>query len=397
MTLTAPPPLRAASRSPIDRWALDPHLVHLNHGSYGGCLRSVIAAMVRWRERLEAAPMRFFVLDWQRELDLARAELAAFIGAPASRTAFVPGATTGVAIALHSIAWSAGDEIVVTDHNYRACRNQVDRLADAHGIRIVVVAVALPFEPDAVVAAIERAVTPKTRAVLIDHITSPTALRMPVERIIPALTARGVITIVDGAHAPGQVALDVGALGATYYTGNCHKWMCAPKSSGFLVVAEGAPALPLVTSHGASADYGPANRFHAELDWAGTHDPTVNLCVPTAIADVGAEGGGWVDLMARNHALVIEMRRRFIDGLARTQPVIARDEDLGSMAAIPIALPAGITALALEQQLLADGWEIPIVDVPGGALVRLSAHLYNHAGEAEELARELHGRGVILR
>ena len=386
------------TRSPIERWALDPDVVHLNHGSYGGCLGSVLVAAERWRLRIEAAPMRFFVLDWQRELDAARGTLAAFVGAPAERLTFVPGATTGVAIALHSIPWATGDEIVVTDHGYRACRNQVDRLP---GVRVIVVEIDLPFDADQLVAAIERAISRRTRAVLIDHVTSPSALVLPVERIVALLAPLGVATIVDGAHAPGQLELDVAAIGATYYTGNCHKWLCAPKGSGFLAIADGAPAIPIVTSHGASAEYGPANRLHAELDWSGTHDPAAHLAVPAAIADTGAEGGGWPALRQRNHELVLEMRRRFVDGLQRlsrsVSPPFAPDSAIGSMVSIPIELPPGITALALEEQLLRAGWEVPVVATPKGALVRLSAHLYNFAGEAEELARELHGRGVQLR
>jgi isopenicillin-N epimerase len=397
VTLTEPPPPGIGARSPLDRWALDPHVVHLNHGSYGGCLRTVLAEATRWRERIEAAPMKFFVLDWQTELDRARAALARFVGAPADRTVFVPGATTGVAIALSSIAWSPGDQIVITDHGYRAVRNQVERLAAQRGLGVVTVPIVLPFDPDQLVDAFTRAVTDRTIAVIIDHITSPSALRLPVERIVAAL--HDVVTIVDGAHAPGQLPLDVARVGATYYTGNCHKWMCAPKGSGFLVVGRDATAVPVVTSHGASADYGPPNRLHAELDWAGTHDPAVHLTVPTAIEHTGTEGGGWPAVLTRNHALAVEMRRRFCDSLSRGGRVtpIAADEHLGSMAAIPIALPAGVAALALEKQLLETGWEIPIVDTPKGALVRLSAHLYNHAGEAEELARELHDRGVTLR
>jgi isopenicillin-N epimerase len=364
----------------------------------------VIAAAAEWRARVEAAPMRFFCLTWQPELDRARAALAGFVRAPVDRTAFVTGATTGVAIALQSTPLAAGDEILLTDHGYRAVRNQVERLAAARGLIVTTIPIALPFDPDAVVAAFARAVTPRTRLAIVDHVSSPTALRLPVERIVPALRERGVATLVDGAHAPGQIELDVGALGATYYTGNCHKWMCAPKGSGFLVAAPDAPAIPVVTSHGASPEYGPANRYHAELDWAGTHDPAVHLTVPTAIAEVGAEGGGWPALRARNHAMVIEMRQRFVDALARlgARPApIAADEHLGAMASIPVELPAGTTPHALQVALLEAGWEIPIIHehAGGGPIIwiRLSAHLYNHPGEADDLARELHGRGVRLR
>jgi len=383
------------ARSPIERWGLDPHVVHLNHGSYGGCPRSVIEAAAAWRARLEASPMRFLVLEWQEELDRARTALAAFVHAPEGRIVFLPGSTTGVAIALRSANLDTGDEVLTTDHAYRACKNQLVRLAEARGLRITTVHIPLPFEPDALVEAITRAVTPRTKLALLDHVTSPTALRLPLEQIVPLLAARGVATLVDGAHAPGQLELDVTALGATYYVGNCHKWMCAPKGSGFLVVAEGAPVVPVVTSHGASPEYGPPNRLHAELDWGGTHDPSAHLTVPTAITTIAAEGGGWPAVRLHNHGLAIEMRRRFVDALGGAKP-IAREASLGAMVAIPVTLPAGLEPLALEKQLLAAGWEVPIVQFATGPLVRISAHLYNHAGEAVELARELHGRGVRL-
>jgi isopenicillin-N epimerase len=385
--------------SSIKRWSLDPAIVHLNHGSYGGCPYAVTLTATAWRARLEAAPMRFLVLDWQTELDRARASLAAFVGAPADRLVFVPSSTIGVAIALGSVALAAGDEIVTIDHAYRACMNQLERLAAARGATIRVVTVPLPFDAGALVDAVARAITPRTRLALFDHITSPTALRLPIEALVALATARGIPVLVDGAHAPGQIALDVAAIGATWYVGNCHKWLCAPKGSGFLVVAEGAAARPVVTSHGASPEYGPDNRLHAELDWSGTHDPTAHLTVPSAIATVAVEGGSWPAVFARNHALACELRRRIVDGLrlgAEPAP-LAPDDALGCMAAIPIQIPPGATPLALQLQLLRDGWEIPIVDFARGPLIRVSAHLYNHAGEADLLVAKLRALGVTLR
>jgi isopenicillin-N epimerase len=384
----------AAPISPIERWALDPAVVHLNHGSYGGCLRSVTAAAAAWRDRLEAAPMRFMVLDWQGALDAARAALAAFVRAPADRLVFVPSSTTGVAIALNSVELSAGDDIVTIDQAYRACMNQLRRLAAARGATITAVPVPMPFDPGALVDAVARAITPRTRLALFDHITSPTALCLPIEALVGLARARGIPVVVDGAHAPGQVPLDVTAIGATWYVGNCHKWLCAPKGSGFLVTAEHAPARPVVTSHGASAEYGPANRLHAELDWSGTHDPSVHLAVPAAIEAVAAEGGGWPAIYQRNHALVCELHRRLTDGLR--SPPLAPDGALGCMAAMPIVLPPGLAPGALQDQLLRDGWEIPIVEFPRGTLIRVSAHLYNHAGEADLLAAKLHALGVRI-
>jgi isopenicillin-N epimerase len=391
--------------SPLERWALAPDVVHLNHGSFGGCPRAVLEAAAAWRAKLEASPMRFLVLEWQRELDLARAALAAFVRAPAERLAFVGSATTAVAIALHSCApaLAAGDEVLTTDHAYRACRNQLERLAAARGLRIVTLAVPLPFDAGALIERTAAAITPRTRLALLDHVTSPTALRLPLEELAAPLAARGAAIVVDGAHAPGQLDLDVGALlarGVTYYAGNNHKWLCAPKGSGFLVAAPGAPAAPVVTSHGASASYGPPNRLHAELDWSGTHDPSAHLAVPAAIAAVAREGGGWPAVLARNHALAVELRARFTDALAapgaRPPAPLAPAGALGTMAAVPVALPAGTAPLALERRLLAEGWEVPIVDFPGGPLVRLSAHLYNHAAQAEALAAHLAGLGVRL-
>lgn len=386
----------ASPHSPLERWALSPDIEHLNHGSYGGCPRAVAEAAHAWRDRLESAPMRFFVLDWQTELDRARDALAAFLGAPSDRLAFVPNATTGVAIALMSSRIATGDELVTTDHAYRACKNQLERVAAAHGAHVVVVPIELPFDADAFVDAFTAALTRRTRLVLLDHVTSPTALRLPLERLLAPLAARGIQVIVDGAHAPGQIALDIGALlqaGVTWYAGNNHKWLCAPKGSGFLVASPGAPPLvPVVTSHGASPEYGPANRFHAELDWVGTHDPSPHLTVPTAIATIASFGSGWAHVLDRNHALAVEMRGRLAEGLGAH--ALAPADALGTMAAVPIALPPNVAPLALEKQLLADGWEIPIVDFVRGPIVRISAHLYNHADQADALAAKLRSLGV---
>ncbi len=376
--------------SPLERWALDPGIVHLNHGSFGGCLRRVLDVAAHTRTRLETAPMQFLVLEWQTEIDRARAALAAFVRTDPDRLVFVPSSTTGVAIALASAVLSAGDEIITTAHAYAACMHQLERLAAARSLRIIVVPIALPFDPDALVADMADAITPRTRLALLDHITSSTALRIPLERMIPLFTTRDIPVLVDGAHAPGQIDLDVDRLGATWYVGNCHKWLAAPKASGFLAWSPAAAATlrPLVTSHGASASFGPSNRLHAELDWSGTYDPSAQLAVPAAITALAEEGGGWPAIYARNHALAIELRAR----LGGTK--LAPDEALGMMATIRIALPAGTTPIALQKRLLVDGWEVAIVDVPDGPFVRVSAHLYNHAGEAELLAAKLRSLGA---
>lgn len=363
-------------------WMLDPGVVHLNHGSFGGCLKSVFDAATAWRRTLEAAPMQWLVLEWQAALDRARAALAAFVAAPAERLVFVPNATTGVAIALHSLALPAGAEVLTTNHAYRAVKNQLERAR----LAVREVEVPLPFDADQLVERVAAAITPETRLAVLDHITSPTALMFPIARLLPLFRDRGIPVIVDGAHAPGQVPLDLAsllALGATYYTGNNHKWLCAPKASGFLVAAPHAKTVPLVTSHGASPAYGPANRMHAELDWAGTYDPAPQLAVPDAIRALD-----WPSVTERNHRVAAEMAERLVERLGASR--IARTH--ASMVALRITTPA--TPFALESQLLREGWEVPIVDHAVGPLLRVSAHLYNTADQVDALADKLLALGV---
>jgi isopenicillin-N epimerase len=385
--------------SPLADWALDPEVVHLNHGGYGGCPRVVFDAAAAVRARLEAAPMRFLVLDWQSELDRARAALAAFVRAPADRLVFLPNATTGIALALASIPVREGDELITTAHAYRACKNQLARVAAARGARVVTVPVPLPYEPEALIAALRAAITPNTKLALLDHVTSPTALEVPLELIAPIFAARGLPVLVDGAHAPGQLDLHIGALlaaGVTWYAGNNHKWLCAPKGSGFLVATP--DPIPLVTSHGASPEYGPANRLHAELDWMGTYDPAAHLAVPVAITEVARLGGSWRSVYEHNHALALELRDRVIGGLGGDRRhLLAPDTSIAAMAVIPIALPSGMTPLALEHRLLRDGCEAPIVDFIDGPMVRVSAQLYNASSDADRLAAKLRDLGVTLR
>jgi isopenicillin-N epimerase len=383
--------------SPIKRWSLDPAVVHLNHGSYGGCPHAVTATAAAWRARLEASPMKFMVLEWQDELDRARQSLAEFVRAPAERLIFVPSTTVGVAIAVNSVELAAGDDILTTDHAYRACMNQLKRLASARGATITVVTIPLPYDAGALIDATRRAITPRTRLALFDHITSPTALVLPIAELVALAAGRGIQTIVDGAHAPGQIPLDVAAIGATWYVGNCHKWLCTAKGSGFVSFADDAAWRPVVTSHGASPEYGPPNRLHAELDWSGTYDPAAHLTVPSAIATIAVEGGSWDAVYHRNHAVACEMRRRLGDGASRTPlPPLAPEDALGCMAAVPIQLPPNTAPLDVTRQLLRDGWEVPIVDFPGRPMVRVSAHLYNHAGEADLLAAKLRSLGVAF-
>jgi isopenicillin-N epimerase len=384
-------------------WPLDPAVTFLNHGSYGACPREVLRHQAALRAEMEAEPVRFLGRELDDRLDAARAALAAFVGADADDLAFVANATGGVNAVLRSLRLSAGDELLTTDHAYQACRNTLDYVAERTGTRVVVARIPFPVDaPEAIVETVVSKVTSRTRLALLDHITSPTGLILPIERLVEALAARGVESLIDGAHAPGMVPLDLRRLGAAYYSANCHKWLCTPKGSAFLWVRRDRQAEihPLTISHGAKGERPGRSRFRLEFDWTGTQDPTAWLTVPMAIEYLGGlVPGGWPALMARNRALALEARRLICAaiGIPRACP----DEMIGSLASM--VLPDSVTtdlrwrARDPIQGRLFDGWgiEVPIMRWPGPPrrLIRISAQLYNdisqYARLAEVLVKEL--------
>jgi len=388
---------RAAARA---AWRLDPNVEFLNHGSFGACPGPVLDSQQRWRARLESEPVRFMLRELEPALEAARAALAAFVGADPADVVFVPNATTGVNTVLRALDLSPGDELLVTDSTYAACRNAADAVAAARGARVVIAALPFPLrDEDQVVEAVLAAVTPRTRLALIDHVTSPTALVLPVARLVAELAARGVDALIDGAHAPGMVELDVGALGAAWYTGNCHKWLCAPKGAAFLHVRRDRQDAvhPLVTSHGRTSPRTDRSRFQLEFEWTGTDDPTAVLSLPDALDFLGGLlPGGWPALRAANHALALAARDRLCAALGCEPP--APDAMLGSMAALPLpaargAPPPPVPGLdALQERL----WERHRIEVPvmlwpawPARLLRVSAQIYNSPEQYDTLAAAL--------
>ena len=384
-------------------WALDPEVTHLNHGSFGACPRTVLDAQRRWRDELEANPNRFFLERYQPALDTARGELAAFLHVDPAGLVFVRNATEGINAVLRSLEpeLGPGDELLVTDHAYDACRNAFEATAGRTGARVVVARVPFPLESSGqVVSAVLDRVGERTRLAMIDHVTSPTALVFPVAPIIAALEPR-VPVLLDAAHAPGMVALSVDDLGASFTAGNCHKWLCAPKGAAFLHVREDhrERTVPTVISHGWNQAFpSTTNRLHALFDWTGTHDPSAWLCVADAIRTVGGMlPGGWSDVMARNRALALEGRDVLCAALGVAPP--APDEMIGAMAALPLPPASGGAAQpsAWAEDPLADvlrhRWriEVPVMSwpAPPHRLVRISAQLYNRPADYRRLAEAL--------
>ena len=389
-------------------WLLDPEVVFLNHGSFGACPIAVLEHQQELRREMERHPIDFFVRQMSDRIQPVRARVASFVGADPSRLMFVENATTGVNTALENIGLRAGDELLVTDHEYGACRNAANVIASKAGATVREVTLPFPLKDAAeVVEAIEAAITPKTRCLLIDHVTSKTGLVLPIEQIVAMLNARGIDSIIDGAHAPGMLPLQLDALGATFYTGNCHKWICSPKSCAILHVREDhrANLSPPLISHGESANHIDAQqKLFFEFDWLGTRDLTPLLCIPRTL-DVMATlakpmedgAGGWETIQAHNHDLVVRGRRVLCEALELEPP--APDEMLGSLATFPlpeaIAAPPTPHPLYLNpvQDRLREEYrvEVPIMPWPDqtGCVMRISAQLYNHIDEYHYLASAL--------
>jgi isopenicillin-N epimerase len=382
-------------------WLLDPSIAFLNHGSFGSCPGPVLELQRELRERLERQPITFLVRELEGLLDAARAALAAFVGADPEDLVFVPNATAGVNTVLRSLQFQPGDELLATDHGYNACNNALKFAAERAGVRATVAPIPFPLRSAGqILEAVLSRVTPRTRLVLLDHVSSPTGLIFPIERLVRELAGQGIETLIDGAHAPGMVPLNLRELGAAYYTGNCHKWLCAPKGAGFLHVRRDLQReiRPLVISHGANSRRSDRSRFLTEFGWTGTGDPTAVLSVPEALHFVGSLlPGGWPAIMQRNRDLALAARACLCEALQIPAP--CPEEMIGALAAMPISdavddtpplSPLYLDPLQ-ERFLERHRIEVPVVPwpAPPKRLLRVSAQLYNSLPQYERLASAL--------
>jgi isopenicillin-N epimerase len=385
-----------------DAWPLEAEVAFLNHGSFGACPRAVLERQQDLRDQMEREPVEFLVRRLAPLWDESRRRLAELIGAEAADVAFVHNATGGVNSVLRSLEFQPGDEILVTSHDYNACRNVARYAARRSGAAVVEARLPLPIaSPEHVLEAVLRRVTARTRLALLDHITSPTALIFPIEELVRELDRRGIDTLVDGAHAPGMVSLELERLGAAYYAGNCHKWLCAPKGAGFLYVRRDRQAAiqPPTISHGFNRPREGYSPLQNAFDWPGTLDPTPWLCVGESIGFLDSLlRGGLPALMRRNHELALLGRRTLCDRLG-IEP-IGPEAMLGSMAAFrlpddpspPKAQESSDGDSRLHDELLLrHGIEVPVFywPAPPARVLRISAQAYNHPAQYERLAEAL--------
>jgi isopenicillin-N epimerase len=362
-----------------DLFLLDPDVVFLNHGSFGACPRTVFAEYQRLQLELEREPVEFLGLKrrFPELIGHARERLGAYVGASASDLVLVPNATTAVNAVARSLDLQPGDEIVATTHEYGGNDLLWRYTCERRGARYV----EIDTTPAAAVGDLLGAVTPRTRALFVSHISSPTALRFPVEALCAQARDAGVLSIVDGAHAPGQIGLDLASLGADFYAGNCHKWLCAPKGAGFLHVR--SEVQPLLEPLAVSWDW-PADTWAERHRWTGTRDPSPHLAVETAIDFQAAHE--WDAVRTRCHELAVRAVRELTDSFGM-EPLAARDDEFVQMVSLRLP-PVDADELAVKLfrerriEVLAQPWR----DEP---TLRISFQAYNDENDLDALLAAL--------
>lgn len=363
---------------------LDPSVTFLNHGSFGATPRPVFEAYQRWQRELESQPVEFLGRRADGLMRYARGILAEYVGTQADNLVFVANATTGINIVARSLHLKPGDEVLSTDHEYGALDRTWRFLAGKQGFKYINHPISLPVSSvDDFVEHFWRGVTPSTRVIYMSQITSPTALIFPVEAICRRARQQGILTVIDGAHAPGQISIKLDELGADFYSGNLHKWLCAPKGSAFLFARpETQPLLePLVVSWGWESENPSPSHFIDILEWTGTRDLSPFLAVPDAIAFSRLHD--WDNVRADCHRLAAATQHRLTQ-LTGLPPLSVNSDWFAQMATAQ--LPAHIDPLKFKERLYNEfRIEAPIVSWNSRQLVRFSFQAYNTQADADAL------------
>ena len=389
--------MKKPMRSHLGRnWALSDEICFLNHGSFGSTPIVVLEEQDRIRRMIERDPVKFFERDYLPMMTYSIMRLSEFMSANPEGMALVKNTTEGVNTVLRSLILNPGDEVIVTNHSYQACWNAVDFVTERAGAKTVVVDI--PFrvhDEEEILERVMDAVSDKTVLALIDTVTSATGMRMPFERLVDSLQSSGVDVLLDAAHGPGIVKLNLDELGAAYCTGNCHKWLCTPKGSAFLHIRSDRKSIvrPLSISHGASVEGTEQEIFEFEFGWPGTQDPTPWLCIPLAIDFIGGlVEGGWPAVMKKNRDLAIRARSILCQALGTTEPV--PESMVSSIASVELPTEGDVGPMSIEgdpfHNHLYDEFGIQVPVFPWRhhqtRYIRISAQLYNSLEEYEYLA-----------
>jgi len=371
-----------------DWFLLRPDVIFLNHGSFGACPRPVLEAYQHWQLELERQPVEFLGRRFADLMREARESLAAFVGAAPDELVYAPNATAGLNIIARSLPLHKGDEVLATDHEYGALDRTWRFICGKRGARYIRQPVPLPIESAGqVVEAIWSGVTGRTRVLFVSHITSPTAIILPVQELVRRAREAGIITVIDGAHAPGQIPVDLRELGADFYSGNCHKWMMSAKGSAFLYAGRERQHLvePLVVSWGWESDAPGPSHFIDEQEWQGTRDIAAYLSVPAAIKFMAQHD--WPQVRLECHELVRYARER-VSELTGLPPVTPDSfEWFAQMASLPIPQ---CDLDALKRRLYDEFHiEIPTVEWNGRHFVRISIQGYNTRADVDALVDAL--------
>lgn len=381
-------------------WSLDPGTVFLNHGSFGACPTEVSSHRTTLLAELERQPVRFLLHEYMNSLPGIIERLEAFTGAQPGSIVLVPNATTGINTVLSNIEFSSGDRLITTGQEYFASKNALELTAARSGAEVVVVPIGIPAAgPGEILDAVLGCVNDRTRLVLIDHISSPTGMIFPIRELNTELDAKGIDLLVDGAHGPGMLPLELEELGVPFYTGNNHKWLCTPKSTAMLYVRPDRQKefRPSIMSHMASDFDVDMSAFQIEFSWNGTIDPTPAMSIPFSIDHMASlHPDGWEGIMRANRTLASEAAALITRRTGLT-PACPADMQ-GAMAAFPLqhippsGLPHPDGVDPLQRWLMQGrGIEVPVTftEDPPGRFLRISAQLYNSLEQYDYLCDAL--------
>jgi isopenicillin-N epimerase len=374
-----------------ESFLLDPDIHFLNHGSFGSTPKPVFEAYQNWQLCLERQPVLFLGRELDGLLKESRIALGEYLNADADDLVYIPNATHGVNIIARSLSLQPGDEVLTTDHEYGACDYTWDFICGKTGARYVHQPIPLPVgSEEEIVEQFWQGVTAQTKVIYISHITSPTALRLPVEQICQRARRSGILTILDAAHSPGQIPVDLQAIGADVSFGNAHKWMMSPKGAAFLHVRREVQHLvePLVVSWGYGNDpkLGTGSRFIDILQWTGTKDPCAALAVPDAIRFMREHH--WDEIRAECHSL-LRLAVESVCDLTGLPPLYPLDSDFYSQMAVA-PLPADVDSIALKARMYDEyRVEAPLIEWNGRKLIRISVQGYNTREDIDALLTAL--------